>query len=200
MKQLRKFLVSLAVLFSVDASAISIDLIADHSSVVTGGTVVVQAKISGLDDNAAPSLGVYDLDFNFDSRLFSFKNLIWGDSDKGNQLDLNGFGSFQSAGSSTGSINLFELSFDDADSLNTWQAGGFTLFTLVFDAIATGTGNFFLGINSLGDADANALRASAGNTQVVVGSVPVSEPSTWLLLLGALSVLMLRARAAQSTK
>ncbi len=200
MKQLRKFLVSLAVLFSVDASAISIDLMADHSSIATGGTVAVQAKISGLNDSGAPSLGVYDLDFNFDSSLFSFKNLIWGDSDKGNQLDLNGFGSLQSSNISTGSINLFELSFDGADSLNAWQAGEFTLFTLVFDAIAIGTGNFSLNIHDLGDADANALTASVGNTQVVVGSVQVSEPSNWLLLLGALSVLMLRARASQSAK
>lgn len=201
MKQLRKFWVSLALLFTVDAHAISIDLVADNTSVTAGSLVSVAVNISGLNDMSAPALGVYDLDVIFDNSLFAFNNLFWGDSSKGNQLDLNGFGSLQSNNLSAGLINLFELSFDDIASLNNGQAGEFTLFTLVFNAIAIGSGNFSLGANLLGDAEGAYLPLDTiNNTQVVVTSVTVPEPSSLLLLLGLVAVMTLRARMAQSSK
>lgn len=201
MKHLRKFWISLMLLFTVDAHAISIDLVADQTSVNTGDLVSVAVNISGLNDTSAPSLGVYDLDVIFDNSLFSLNNLVWGDSSKGNQLDLSGFGSLQSSNLSTGLINLFELSFDDIASLNNGQAGEFTLFTLVFNAIAIGNGNFSLGANLLGDAEGSSLSIdTVTNTQVAVNSVAVPEPSSWLLMLGLLAVVVLRARMAQSSK
>lgn len=201
MKHLRKFWISLMLLFTVDAHAISIDLVADHTSVTTGNLVSVAVNISGLNDTSAPSLGVYDLDVIFDNSLFVFNNLIWGDSSKGNLLDLSGFGSLQSSNLSAGLINLFELSFDDIAGLNNSQAGEFTLFTLVFNAIAIGNGNFSLGANLLGDAEGSSLSIdTVTNTQVAVNSVAVPEPSSWLLMLGLLAVVVLRARMAQSSK
>lgn len=201
MKHLRKFWVSLVLLFTVDAHAISIDLVADQTSATTGNLVSVAVTISGLNNMSAPSLGVYDLDIIFDSSLFAFNNLIWGDSSKGNQLDLTGFGSLQSSNLSTGLINLFELSFDDIANLNNGQAGEFTLFTLVFNAIAIGNGHFSLGANLLGDAEGEYLPLNTiNNTQVTVTNVTVPEPSSWLLMLGLVAVVALRSRMAQSSK
>ncbi len=201
MKHLRKFWVSLVLLFTVDAHAISIDLVADQTSVATGNLVSVAVNISGLNDMSAPALGVYDLDVVFNNSLFAFNNLIWGDSSKGNQLDLTGFGSVQSSNLSTGLINLFELSVDDIASLNNGQAGEFTLFTLVFNAIAIGNGNFSLGANLLGDAEGEYLSLNTiNNTQVAVTNVTVPEPSSWLLMLGLVAVVILRSRMAQSSK
>ncbi len=201
MKHLRKFWVSLVLLFTVDAHAISIDLVADQTSVATGNLVSVAVNISGLNDMSAPALGVYDLDVVFNNSLFAFSNLIWGDSSKGNQLDLTGFGSVQSSNLSTGLINLFELSVDDIASLNNGQAGEFTLFTLVFNAIAIGNGNFSLGANLLGDAEGEYLSLNTiNNTQVAVTNVTVPEPSSWLLILGLVAVVVLRSRMAQSSK
>lgn len=201
MKQLKKFWVSLVLLFSVDASAISINLVSGHSSIAQGGALAVQVTISGLDDKAAPSLGVYDLDVYFDNSLFNFSQVLWGDSTKGNQLDLNGFGSVQASSSSSGVINLFELSLDDSLALNEWQAGEFTLFTLLFDAIALGSGTFSIVHPILGDADGNNLLVNhLGDTQVSVIAAAVPEPSSGLLLLGLLAVIMLRVRMAQSAK
>jgi hypothetical protein len=95
----------------------------------------------------------------------------------------------------TGIINLFELSFDDIDSLNNAQAGEFTLFTLAFDAIAPGTGNFSIEINQLGDAEGKFLVAeNVKGTQVNVNSVSVPEPSSFLLLLGLLAIIALRTK------
>lgn len=201
MKHLRKFWVSLVLLFTVDAHAISIDLVADQASVNTGNLVSVAVNISGLNNTSAPSLGVYDLDITFDNNLFLLDNLVWGDSSKGNQLDLTGFGSVQSSNLSTGLINLFELSVDDIASLNNGQAGAFTLFTLVFNAIAIGSGNFSLGANLLGDAEGEYLSLNTiNNTQVTVTNVTVPEPSSWLLMLGLVAVVVLRSRMAQSSK
>lgn len=195
MKHLRKLWVSLVLLFTVDAHAISIDLVADQTSVATGNLVSVAANISGLNDMSAPALGVYDLNVVFNNSLFAFNNLIWGDSSKGNQLDLTGFGSVQSSNLSTGLINLFELSVDDIANLNDGQAGEFTLFTLVFNAIAIGNGNFSLGANLLGDAYGNNLLIDTTNgTTVNVASISVSEPSSFLLLLCMVAVIILRQR------
>lgn len=202
MQQLRKFFVSLALLLSVDSYAVSIDLIANKTAVNIGDSVEVAVRISGLDDASAPSIGVYDLNFQFDNSLFSVDSISWGDSTKGNQLDLSGFGSLQDTTSGSGRLNLFELSFDDALDLNNLQAGEFTLFSVLLNTLAAGTGNFSLITNSLGDAYGSELFVDRVNdTHVNVASVSVPEPSSILLLLAGLIVLVsLRAKLSQSEK
>ena len=202
MKKIFCLLSMLCLGFSFNANAISIDLVANKSSVNVGDNLEVAVRISGLNDAGAPSLGVYDFDFNFDNNLFSFNSISWGDSIHGNQLDLSGFGSLQDSTSGNGWLNLFELSFDDALDLNQFQAGEFTLFSVLLNTIAVGTGNFSLVTNSLGDAYGDALFADQANdVQVSVGSVSVPEPSSILLLLAGLIVLVsLRAKLSQSEK
>lgn len=199
MQQLRKILVSLALLFSVDTYAISIDLVANKSVVNVGDSLEVAVRINGLNDTSAPSLGVYDVNFLFDSSLFSVNSISWGDAAKGNQLDLAGFGSLQDATSGAGWLNLLELSFDDAVDLDLLQAGEFTLFSVLLNTLAIGTGNFSLAANSLGDAYGNNLIADQINgTTVKAGSVSVPEPSSVLLLLaGIFAIAMLRAKSTQ---
>jgi hypothetical protein len=195
MKHLYTLWALLILLFSVNTHAITIDVVPEQPAINTGSLLSVAVNISGLNENVAPSLGVFDLDFYFDNSLFSFNSLSWGDRIKGNQLDLNGSGSLQSDTLATGIINLFELSFDDIDSLNNAQAGEFTLFTLAFDAIAPGTGNFSIEINQLGDAEGKFLVAeNVKGTQVNVNSVSVPEPSSFLLLLGLLAIIALRTK------
>ena len=199
MKQLRKIFVSLALLFSVDTYAISIDLVANKSAVNVGDSLDVAVRISGLNDTSAPSLGAYDINFLFDNSLFSFDSISWGDSAQGNQLDLAGFGSLQDATSGSGWLNLLEISFDDALDLDSLQAGEFTLFSVLLNTIAVGIGNFSLAANSLGDAYGDNLVANQINgTQVTAGAVSVPEPSSVLLLLvGIFAIGMLRARSVQ---
>lgn len=199
MKQLRKFFVSLTLLFSVDTYAISIDLVANKSAVNVGDSLEVAVRISGLNDTSAPSLGAYDVNFLFDNSLFSFDSISWGDSAKGNQLDLAGFGSLQDVTNGAGWLNLLEISFDDALELDLLQAGEFTLFSVLLNTLAIGTGNFSLVANSLGDAYGDNLIADQINgTTIKVGSASVPEPSSILLLLvGIFAIAMLRARSVQ---
>lgn len=202
MKKIFCLLSMLCLGFSFNANAISIDLVANKSAVNIGDNLEVAVRISGLNDAGAPSLGVYDLDFNFDNNLFSLNSISWGDSTQGNQLDLSGFGSLQDSTSGNGWLNLFELSFDGALDLNQFQAGEFTLFSVLLNTIAVGTGNFSLIANSLGDAYGDELFADEINeTQVRVGSISVPEPSSVLLLLaGLLAIAALRTSMFKSSK
>lgn len=197
MKHLHSLWVALVLLFSANTQAIIIDLVPSQPAIGTGGVLSVAVNISGLNESAAPSLGVYDLDFYFNPDIFSVSNLIWGDSIQGNQLDLNGFGSLQSSTIAAGVINLFELSFDDIGSLNNTQASAFTLFTLVFDTMAPGIGSFSVGVNQLGDAEGQLLMVDRlADTQVVVNSLSVPEPPGFLLLFSLLAIVALRAQLA----
>lgn len=198
MKKLFNFIASLAVLFSCDTFAININLAADKSNLNIGDTLELQVRVSGLDDNAAPSLGVYDLNLGFDATLFSLNAVHWGDSVLGNQLDLAGFGSLQESTVNGSWLNLFELSFDSVADLDLLQAGDFTLFSVLLTAQAIGEGNFSLWINSIGDASGNELSIDEPNgLAVIVGGVEVPEPSGFLLLLGALAIFALRVRNLQ---
>jgi hypothetical protein len=198
MKLLLANLLAFGFCFSLNANAISIDLLTDNTNLHMGDTVEVQVKISGLTDTSAPSLGDYDVNFHYDESLFSIANIYFGDAVKGNQLDLMGFGSLQDTNSGSGWLSVFELSFDDALDLTLYQASEFTLFSVILNAVAIGNGNFSLTANALGDAYGNELSIDTINgTAVNIGSVSVPEPSSLLLLLGALAALCLRAKSSK---
>jgi len=201
MKKLFASLLVLSLSLSLHAHAINIDLIADQAAVNVGDSVAGQVRISGLNDVSAPSIGVYDVNFNYDASLFNFSSILWGDSALGNQLDLNSFGSMQVSSVGLGWLNAFELSFDEALDLELLQAGEFTLFSVLLNAVAIGSGNFSLTANVLGDAYGNDLFIDTiTGTTVDVGSVSVPEPSSLLLLLGMLAIVVLRAKISQSQK
>lgn len=201
MKKLFASLCALGLSLSLNANAISIDLIANQSSVNVGDNIEVQVRISGLNDASTPSLGVYDVNFNYDASLFNFNSVVWGDSTLGNQLDLNSFGSLQDSSSRLGGINIFELSFDDALDLDLLQAGEFTLFSVLLNAVAIGSGNFSLTSTVFGDANSNQLSIDTfSGTTVNVSGVSVPEPSSLLLLVGMLAIVVLRAKMSQSQK
>ncbi|WP_331352152.1 cohesin domain-containing protein [Cellvibrio sp. UBA7671] len=201
MKKLFAGLLALGLSLSLNAHAISIDLIANQTAVNVGDNIEVQVRISGLSDASAPALGVYDVNFNYDASLFNFSSILWGDSTLGNQLDLNGFGSLQDSSSGLDWLSALEISFDDALDLELLQAGEFTLFSVLLNAVAIGSGNFSLTVNTIGDAYGNDLSIDTiTGTTVNVASISVPEPSSLLLLLGMLAVIALRAKMSQSQK
>ena len=201
MKKLFASLCALGLILSLNANAISIDLIANQSSVNVGDNIEVQVRVSGLNTASAPSLGTYDLNLNYDANLFNVSSILWGDSTLGNQLDLTGFGSLQNSSSGLGWLNAFEISVDEAVDLELLQAGEFTLFSVLLNAIAIGNGNFSLTTNTIGDAYGNDLLIDTINgTAVDIKGVSVPEPSSLLLLIGMLAIVLLRAKMSQSQK
>ena len=201
MKKLFASLFALGLSLSLNAHAISIDLITNQTATNVGDNIEVQVRIIGLSDASAPALGVYDVNFNYDASLFNFSSILWGDSTLGNQLDLSNFGSLQDSSSGLGGLNVFELSFDEAMDLELLQAGEFTLFSVLLNAVAIGSGNFSLTTNAIGDAYGNdVLIDTINGTAVNISGVSVPEPSSLLLLLGMLAILALRAKLSQSQK
>lgn len=181
---MKKIVALLAISFSfaLHAQAAVINLLPSNNAVNVGDDVALNVNISGLNDGNNPALGVYDLNLNFDNSLFAVKSIQFGDGVKGNQLDVNGFGSLQSSDAGNGWLNLFELSFDAAEDLHNFQASEFTLFSVIFTALDQGAGLFSLNANSLGDAYGNNLLIdSIHNSSVNVTSVP--EP-TGVALIG----------------
>lgn len=183
---MKKVLAALSFCFAIHAQASVIDVLPSTNNISIGDDFTVSVNISGLDNNT--SLGVYDLNLNFDSNLFAIKSIQFGDSNKGNQLDLSGYSSLQTSDAGNGWINLFELSFDTADDLNQLQADNFGLFSIIFTALNQGTSLFSINANSFGDAFGNNLLLDGiTNTQVTVTSVP--EPAgIALIALGLLAL------------
>lgn len=154
-----------------------------------GNSIGFTLNIAGLGDSSAPSLGVFDLDLNFDPAILTFHNVIFGDPVLGDQLDLFGLGSLNTFDDTTpGMVNLYELSFDLPSDLNTLQIGSFTLASLTFDSLALGISPLNISINSLGDAWGNHIVLDTVNngSVAVATAVPVGKPFTCLLLVSGL--------------
>lgn len=191
MKKIFATLIALSMSFALNSQALTIDLSPNAPALQLGDNLTLDVKVSDLTDATAPSLGVYDLNLMFDATRVSISHIIWGDALKGNQLDLNGFGSLQmSDASNSGALNLFELSFDDAWSLDNLQAGSFSLFSVIFSTIAAGPAEFSLGINALGDANGNSLQVnSLGTSSVMINTASVPEPAaSFLFLIGLIAL------------
>ncbi|MCI0527931.1 MAG: PEP-CTERM sorting domain-containing protein [Nitrospira sp.] len=180
-------------LSSFSAQAISLDFVPFSQDVVIGNPVDVDLVISGLGDFTDPSLATFDLDVFFDPAILSFNSVgfgpFLGDPSLGEAITT-------SDASTSGSVNLFEVSFLEGDAttcvfcippfLNDLQPSSFTLATLTFDTLAMGTSSLSFTLNALGDANGNPLGASLGSGSVTVsGDVAViPEPAT-LLLMGS---------------
>lgn len=179
------------------APAITIGFEPISQRVLVGDPVDVAVTISDLGLGTAPSLGVFDLDVNFDPAILTFDSVAFGDPVLGDQLDLFGLGSITAFDDSIpGSVNLFELSLDLPSDLDAFQADSFTLATLTIDTFSVGTSSLDITINALGDSLGDMLPATLES-----GSIsPVPEPATMLLLgtglacLGVFSRKKLRKR------
>lgn len=160
----------------------------------TGNSVNVDIGISGLASGTAPSLSGYDINLSFDPSYLSFAAVAFGDAVLGNQLDLASLGLTTIAElTGVGIVNLFELSGDAAEALNTLQADSFNLATVTFDVLNAGTSLLQLNFNALADADGNAL--SAITLSAPVTTVPL--PSAFLLMGPGLAGLMLAGKRRQ---
>ena len=179
MKTLIKFTFLLGLMLSTAAQSAIITLSPSDLIVGQGDLVAIDINVSDLGQNVAPSLGAYDFDLMFDINIFAANSIVFG-----NGLDLLGIGGIQFVSLTTiDTLNIFELSFDSAATLNSLQDSSFKLATVYFNAITSGVGLFELSVNSFGDAQGNPLSVSTIDASVKV-QTSVPEPATfWMILI-----------------
>ncbi|MEM8489965.1 MAG: hypothetical protein AAF756_03990 [Pseudomonadota bacterium] len=179
----------------------SIELDPDTDTLDGAGSISVDINITGL-TGTGPFVGGYDLDFEYDSSIFSGVMATPGAS-LGAPADSL-FGTTDFSFSTFGILNLFEVSFVfDLEPLQ----GGLTEFTLatidLFRAdpsSGTGTTAFSTSIFSVSDDLGGSLSiASNPGAEITLtdGAASVPAPATALLLLGALFGMGLRSRRAR---
>lgn len=159
-----------------EAKAVSLSFQLSSSSATVGDSVTLSAVIGGLGDFTSPSLGAFDFNIDFNPSLvtltaspIAFSTLL---GDEGSGESLTGFSA------STGSVNLFALSFLTALELNALQPSSFTLATLSFKALASGANTFTFPTSTviLGDGIGDPLTATLGSSILTVN--PITPPPT----------------------
>lgn len=185
------------------AESISLTLTPTKQEITIGEVLSLDIAIVDLGNLLAPSVSTFDFDLSFDSNVLEFKELTFGDPLLGDQIDLSGdarqfteLGIFDAVGFSEpgpGVVNLFEVSLDFPQDLESEQPDDFVLATLDFTALYAGNNNFDLTVNTLGDSEGNPLALDAiNNSSVLVTDTPsksVPEPTaSWLGLLSFLVV------------
>jgi hypothetical protein len=151
-----------------------------------GTEATVDLSISGLGGGTA--LGTFDVNVAFNPAIVNFAAAKYGDPILGDQLDLEGFGTVTTTTPGSGTVELFELSFDSPAVLASKQASAFILAALSFDTVGAGTSSLSLSVNSLGDQNGNALTASLRTGSITVAGSGVPEPGTLGLIFMALLV------------
>lgn len=182
-------LLATGLLGAVSAHAIYVEALPTSPTVAVGGTVQVDINIGDLTDFAAPSLGAYDLSIMFDAAALQYTGVNWGA--QLDQLQLGSLALEDSDSAANGLLNFFEVSYDDIATLNTLQAGDFTVVSLFFTALTAGTSHIVIDVLSLADAESNVLTADR-ITGADITAVPL--PAALPLLMSGLLLLAGRAR------
>jgi hypothetical protein len=189
-----RFLLGIALLLGAShaSATIILSLSPGAQNAAPPQTVNLDLTISGLGDHASPSLGVFDLNFNFDSTKLAFTGYTLGSL-------LGTLGTAEVDDLSTvyvsgNTINLAELSYLSPSQLATLQPSGFTLATLSFQVTSLAnterTWVSFGANNLLSDANGDALLFSVSNA--VIGNPVPETPALFLFGLGL--TLLIRQR------
>jgi hypothetical protein len=140
------------------ADTISLTLLPSSEAVTAGQTVNVDVRISGLGN--PPSVGAFDLGIGFNPTLLGPAVIpaIFGPflGDPSIPTALTAFTLFP------GAVEFAEVSLlaaSELDSLQAMEGGSFTLGTLSFTALNSGTASFALSAGVVDDAFGNKLFA-----------------------------------------
>ncbi|HUE11373.1 MAG TPA: hypothetical protein VMQ54_10570 [Steroidobacteraceae bacterium] len=187
-------LIAFAAMIASTATSFAQELSIGSETISASGVATVALDISGLTPGTT-ALSTFDVNVGFNSSVVNFASAAYGDPILGDQLNFNGL-AFQATAPGVGTTELFELSLDDPSTLLSSQPASFTLATLTFDAVGTGTSALGLSVNALGDQNGNSLSATLQNGSITVtgaaGQVPEIDASSaagaLTLLLGGLLV------------
>jgi hypothetical protein len=189
----------LALVQPLPAQAISLDFVPVAQSVELGDPVNVDVVIAGLHaEDPDQIVGAFDLDVTFDPAILAPTGVTFG-------LLLGDPALFEALTDFTlgsGLVDLAEVSLLDDATLDALQPDSFTLATLSFATVGTGTSQLAFVFDPFNDvkglnAEPLTLDVGSGSVTVTQPSAPVPEPSSVVLVLlgvGALALLCRRIR------
>lgn len=169
----------------------TLEVVPSNTSPGPGESLTVDVVISGLGNLAPPSLGAFDLVLTFDPAVLAHTGTTVGTA-LGDEAAAEALVGIVPG---AGDVNVFEVSLLSPAQLSGSQPDGFTLFTVSFDAVASGSTT--LGLTPTappGDENGRPLSVEAvvAATVTVGRAVPIpglSPPAllllTFLLLLAA---------------
>lgn len=169
--------------------AATLGFVVDNDPLTLGQTTEVSVVVSGLGEDAAPSLSAFDFNVLFDSSILSLTVVAFGDPVLGNQLALSGTSLNGSDDSVAGILNMYEVSFASVSELNTDQADSFVLGVLTFEGVGVGSSSLSLDSVVLGDALGDPLAFSLVSGALSVSDATVPVPATGFLLSTGLCLL-----------
>jgi len=154
-------------------ASVILSLDSNASSVNVGDSFSVDITIAGLGDLSSPSLGAFFIDVSFDNSLFGLDLVSFGDLLNGNAGDPLFSDRFVDD-SVSGIVSLSETSFLFDFELDALQPASFTLATLDFTALATGSGALDFALIDLSDELGFSINDATGaGTTVTVPEPPM---------------------------
>jgi hypothetical protein len=161
------FLLCTSSVLSTQLQAAIISFDPSSQSVQLGDTATVDLRISGLGDDI---LAAFDIDVSFDDSILAYQSFTFGTG-----LDVLGYGSIQDVDDSvSGTVNVYELSFDfDSDLINL-QPNNFVLGTFTFDTLSIGTSALDVTYVDLVGANYSLLQASVVSGSISAVPVPAA--------------------------
>jgi len=200
MKNISKLILlcAAAVGFALPAfGQVSLSLSPAKQNTIVGDTLTYSIIVAGLKGSAdlpdiSPALGSFDIMLDYDSSVLTYDSATFG-----NFLNVDASGDSQLDASTTGQVNLMDISSGTAAALEAAQTSSFSLGTVTFtlDQVQS-TAITFDAQTSLGDENSNSLTFSTSNASAV------PEPGTYAFAgmgIVALAALALRRKAGVKT-
>jgi hypothetical protein len=163
------------------ANAVQLFLSPPASATQVGDTISVDLRVSDLGNFASPSLGAFYAEVSYAPSILHLESWSYG-SFLGNPADINET-DWVTDDATAGFISFDELSLLPDGALDAMQPAAFTLATLVFRGVGSGSSSLNLANVDLSDAFYSRLTPTAvtGATIQVNNSVPIAPP-VWLML------------------
>jgi hypothetical protein len=184
-RRLAATLVLGASLASTSVMAVLVTLTPSSVSTTPGGLVLVDVRVSDL--GVGNALGAFDLDVGYDPALVNFNTVVFGAS-LGDPASFQALTSVSTA--TPGVVGFTEVSLLTPAQLTVAQVGNFSIATLAFSGLGSGTAGFAL-------LSSSTLSDAFGRSLPIGQATQISEPDSVFLFalgLGALAMMGRRPR------
>jgi hypothetical protein len=157
----------------VAGASIIWQILPPSTAIVAGQSVTVAAQISGKPVGTAPSIGSFDFDVSFNPALLTPSAVTFGPF-----LGTPGTEALTDFNFLPGLVDFASVSLLSPDQLNTLQPASFTLASLTFVAIGSGTASFSFADAIVDDAFGVKIPEPGAGALLTVGLIGLAMGAT----------------------